>query len=212
MRKERGKALATVTLLLVAATACDASRNDPSASPSPAQSPRTTPARPSTPVSRTTAPASDSRVASESASELVRHYYAVRDELREHPTQPLSKLKTVATSVELKAQTALFKRERDLALHQTGHTKISRLQVQTVNLDNSDPAVGKVPTVQVDVCWNVSDVDIVDRNGKSVISPTRPNVGWIRYTVANYHWAADPIRGWRVATSQDLKQKPCAAY
>lgn len=211
MRKERGKALATLAILLVAATACDASGNDPLAGGSIAPSPRTMPAAPSTPGSTTTTPASDSQVASESASGLVRRYYAVRDQLRQHPAQPLSMLKTISTSVELRAQTALFKRERDLGLHQTGQTKISRLKVQSVNLDNSDPAAGEVPTVQVDVCWDVSDVDIVDRHGESVVSPTRPNIGWIRYTVANYHWAADPISGWRVATSQDLKQKPCSA-
>ena len=52
--------------------------------------------------------------------------------------------------------------------------------MQSVNLDNSDPKAGKVPTVQIDVCYDVSDVDVLDANGKSVVSPDRPDTGWIR--------------------------------
>ncbi len=68
-----------------------------------------------------------------------------------------------------------------------------------------------MPTVVIDVCWDVSKVDVLDKSGKSIVSPTRPNTGWTRYTVANYVYAADPTSGWRVATGQDLKKTPCAA-
>ena len=92
-----------------------------------------------------------------------------------------------------------------------GTTAISELKVQSVNLDNSAPDAGKVPTVVIDVCWDVSKVDVLDKSGKSIVSPDRPDTGWTRYTVANYEYAADPTGGWRVATGQDLKQTPCAA-
>ena len=85
------------------------------------------------------------------------------------------------------------------------------LKVQSVTLDNSDPDAGKVPTVVIDVCWDVTKVDVLDKSGKSIVSPDRPDTGWTRYTVANYEYAADPTGGWRVATGQDLKQTPCAA-
>ena len=88
---------------------------------------------------------------------------------------------------------------------------INELKVQSVNLDNSDPDAGKVPTVVIDVCWDVSKVDVLDKSGKSIVSPNRPDTGWTRYTVANYDYAADPTGGWRVATGQDLKKTPCAA-
>ena len=99
----------------------------------------------------------------------------------------------------------------DQGQRQTGTTAISELKVQSVNLDNSDPDAGKVPTVVIDVCWDVSKVDVLDKSGKSIVSPTRPDTGWTRYTVANYDYAADPTGGWRVATGQDLKKTPCAA-
>jgi hypothetical protein len=83
--------------------------------------------------------------------------------------------------------------------------------VQAVSLDNSDPSAGKVPTVTVDACWDVSNADLIDQSGKSMVSPSRANTGWTRYTVANYHWSESPSSGWRIATSQDLKQTSCAA-
>ena len=108
------------------------------------------------------------------------------------------------------AQENLFKAERKQGLHQIGDSKVAKLEVQSVNLDNSDPEAGKVPTVQIDVCFDVSEVDVIDASGKSVISPDRPDTGWIRYSVANYEWDSDPDGAWRVASSQDIEQTPCA--
>ncbi len=199
----RGTALAAAALLLAAGAGCAGDGDDepPASKPSSSAPPSTT----------TSATPSDSDLASQSATELVREYYAVRDRLRQEPNTPLGELKTVATSTELAAQQTLFAQERERGLQQTGDTRIGELTVQSVNLDNRDPDVGKVPIVQVDVCWDVSDVDIQDADGTSIVSPDRPDTGWIRYTVANYDWATNPAGGWRVATSQDLEQAPCSA-
>jgi len=83
--------------------------------------------------------------------------------------------------------------------------------VPSVNLDNSDPAAGRVPTVQVDVCFDVTGVDVRDGSGSSVVPAGRPVTGWIRHTVSNYSWETDPTGGWRVSTSVDLKRPPCEA-
>ena len=139
------------------------------------------------------------------------NYYAVLDKLRADPASDLKPLETVAISAQLKAVQTLVRRQREQGQRQTGTTAISELKVQSVNLDNSAPDAGKVPTVVIDVCWDVSKVDVLDKSGKSIVSPTRPNTGWTRYTVANYDYAADPTSGWRVATGQDLKKTPCAA-
>jgi hypothetical protein len=124
---------------------------------------------------------------------------------------PLSELATVATSTQLSSEKHLVRAERSRSLHQTGATSIRKLTVQSVNLDNSDPAAGKVPTATIDVCWDVSQADLVDANGNSAVSPTRADRGWTRYVVANYHWTENPSGGWRIASSQNLKQTPCAA-
>lgn len=197
---QRAIAVATTALLLAALSGCSDSSDGVGSS----QSGMT-----SSPAS--TAPTSDSEIASKSAADVIMTFYSVRNQLRTDPKQPLDLLATVATSTELSAQEKLFKDERRDGLRQTGDTKIAELKVQTVSLDNSDPKAGKVPTVQIDVCYDVSTVDLIDADGKSVVSATRPETGWIRYTVANYKWASDPTSAWRVASSEDLDRPPCAS-
>lgn len=196
-------AVVPAVLLLALLTSC-ADKVDPS---SPGGSRTSTS---SSPNPATTMPPSETDVASKAASQLVRTYYAVRDELRQDPKVSLDKLSSIATSTELSAQEKLFKRERKDGLHQVGSTRIATLTVQSVNLDNSDQKVGKVPTVKVDVCYDVSAVDVIDPKGKSIVSPDRTDTGWIRYFVANYKWATDPTRAWRVASSENIERTSCA--
>ena len=196
---------ATGTLMLAAVSACGGSDTDP---------PPTSGA-----VIDVTELTDDERLAdaprptrrAPTPTEAVRSYFTVVDQLRSDPAADLKQLKSVATSAQLNAVETLIRRQRDEGQRQTGATAINELKVQSVNLDNSDPTAGKVPTVVIDVCWDVSKVDVLDKSGKSIVSPDRPDTGWTRYTVANYEYAADPTGGWRVATGQDLKQAPCAA-
>lgn len=196
--------VATAVLLLVAVTACADDGNDPATNPSASPSS-------SAPTTSTPTPPTDSELASEAASVVLRRFYDVRNQLRQDPSLPLDRLDEVAISTELAAQKNLFKKERKQGLHQTGETKVAKLDVKSVNLDNSDPKVGRVPTVQIDLCFDVSGVDVIDKNGKSVVSPDRPDTGWIRFLVSNYQWDKDPEDGWRVASSQDIERTPCDA-
>lgn len=198
--------LATGTLLLAAVSACADNDADPKqttpATSSPTQSTETT---------ASASPTSPNDAATANATTAMTDYYAVLDGLRADPSSDLKKLETVAIGAQLNAVQTLVQRQRDQGQRQTGTTAISKLKVQSVTLDNSDPDAGKVPTVVIDVCWDVTKVDVLDKSGKSIVSPDRPDTGWTRYTVANYEYAADPTGGWRVATGQDLKQTPCAA-
>lgn len=205
MTRVRGvQSVATAALIVAALTSCASDGNDPTASPT------ALPSSPA-PTTATTTPPPDSELASEAASVVLRKFYDVRNKLRQDPSQPLTLLDDVAISTQLAAQQRLFKKERKQGLHQTGETKIAKLEVQSVNLDNSDPKSGKVPTVQIDVCLDVSGVDVIDRDGKSVISPDRPDTGWIQYLVSNYQWDTDPDGGWRLASGQDIERTPCEA-
>src|SRR4051794_34507975 len=134
------RAVATAALLLTVA-GCVGDGNDPAASGSP------TPSLPSTTsASSSTTPPSDSEIASEAASDVVRHYYALRDGLRRNPREPLLQLNRVAMGAELRADRRLFAQERSRHLRQVGDTSITKLTVQSVNLDNSNPSQGRVPT------------------------------------------------------------------
>jgi len=197
---------ATGALVLAAATACSDSSSDTSPPP-----PSDTPSATSDAPSATSSPSSPSDVASADAISAMRSYFAVVSEVGQDPKSSLKRLRTVATSTQLQALETLQRSQREQGRRQSGSTAINEFRVQSVNLDNSDPAAGKVPTVVIDVCWDVSGVDVIDRRGASVVSPSRPDTGWTRYSVANYDYADDPNGGWRVATGQDLEEEPCAA-
>ena len=182
---------------------------DPAADPSPSPSSPTSAATSASATSPT--PPSDSEAASEAAAALVRKYYETVDRLGQQPSAPLRDLGAVAVGIQLSAQKTLLKSQRKSGDRQTGDTAVVKLDIESVNLDNSDPKAGKVPTVTINVCWDVSKVDVVDSKGKSIVVAGRPDVGWTQLTVANYHYAPDPSAGWRVATGQDLNRTPCEA-
>lgn len=131
--------------------------------------------------------------------------------MRQDSTKQLSAVSSVTTSIQRSALTRTIKNERAQHQHQTGATKVLRVVVQSVDLAHADPDGSNVPTASVDVCWDVTAVDLVDQTGTSVISPSRPDVGWIRFTVVNNHWPADPEGGWRISDGQTLKKAPCAS-
>lgn len=193
---------ATTALLFAVAAGCAQS---PGADPGPAPSGTKTTSSDETPKQ------SESEVAADAAKQTVEDYFATVDKLGQQDDEPLSELGKVAVSRQLSVLRNTIGQQRKAGQHQTGSTKVAQMKVQSVNLDNSDPAAGKVPTVTIDACWDVSDVDVVDKNGKSIVSPNRPDTAWTRYTVANYHWSDHPTDGWRVASGQDLKQSPCKA-
>ena len=207
MTAPRGARTAVVAaMLLVALTSCADDGNDPAVDPGPSLSSPLPTSTTSTP-----SPPTDSELAAEAASAVLRKYYDVRNQLRQDPARPLALLDDVAIATELAAHKNLFRNERKQGLHQIGDTLVAELEVQSVNLNNSDPKVGKVPTVQIDLCFDVSDVDVVDADGKSVVSPDRPDTGWIQFLVSNYQWDTEPESGWRVASSKDIERMPCEA-
>ncbi|MCR1785866.1 hypothetical protein KVF89_25245 [Nocardioides carbamazepini] len=199
------KSWATGALMLAAMSACASDGLDPDLPAPPPENPSmTTTATPSSSSS------SASDAATATATNLLARYFETVDQVRSDPAASVDKLKDVAIGIQLDAQSNLVRRERADGRRQVGTTSVAVSKVQSVSLDNTDPANGVVPTVVVDVCWDVSDVDIVDTTGKSVVTPARQDRGWTRYTVANYQWNDDPEGGWRVASGEDLEEEPCA--
>ncbi|GAB2473216.1 hypothetical protein [Xylanimonas ulmi] len=144
------------------------------------------------------------------AEDLVRKYYAVTDELGLDPTADLMRLEDVAISQELDVQRRSFQDWRNAGWIQKGRTKVLEVAAQSVNLDNSDPATGRVPTVMVDACYDVTAVDVVDPAGTSVVLADRPDRAWVRFTVSNHSWDTDPENAWRVSIALDQReQEPC---
>jgi hypothetical protein len=124
------------------------------------------------------------------------------DLVRQDSERPSSALDGVASSTQLLAQKRLLKSQRDGGMYQVGDTKIVKLKVQSISLNR--PA-----TALVDVCWDVSGVDIVDADGKSAVSPDRKDVGWTRFTVTNDKLDSARTNAWRVSGGSDLEKAPC---
>jgi len=190
--------VATAALVVVALGACSNDGNDPAASPSASQSTSSSPA-PITPT-----PPSESEIVSEAASDVVRAYFTTVDQVRQDAKRPATDLDAVASSTQLAAQKRLLKNQRESGRRQVGDTKVVEVNVESVSLE--DPA-----TAYVDVCWDVSGVDILDADGKSVVTDGRTNVGWTRFVVTNPEWDTAPTDGWRVSSGSDLEKEPCAA-
>lgn len=200
MMRARGvTGVATAALVVVALGACSGG-DEPGANPSATQSTASSPA----PTASSSTPPSDSEIASEAASDVVRAYFTTVDQVRQDAKRPESDLDAVASSTQLTAQKRLLKNQRDSDRRQVGDTRVAELKVESVSLD--DPA-----TAYVDVCWDVSGVDIVDADGKSVVTGERKNVGWTRFVVTNPEWQTAPTDGWRVSSGSDLEKEPCAA-
>lgn len=199
------KSWATGAMVLAAVAACGSNSSDP---------PTTSPASPSSTspraVTTSSSPTSPSEVAAANAESVVRRYYATLDQVRQDPTVPLARLSRAENGIELNADRRLITKERQQHLRQVGSIRLVSVVVQSVSLDNSDSKGGDVPTAQVDVCWDVSAVDLVDRKGKSVVSSTRPDQGSTRYFVTNPKWITHPSDGWRVSNGQDLKLASCS--
>lgn len=195
----RALTAAVVALVVGAFAGCS---DDPSSTRTTTESPSGS--SPST-SSTTSDPPSDASVAEQTVAELATDYFATLDQVRQNPDRPLNQLKTVAIGEQLAAQEVFTRRQRAAANRQTGEVRVVETVVQSVNLD------GQVPTAQLDVCWDVSDVDVVDAKGESIVSPERAVRGWTRYQVANHDWKKDPSGGWRIASGRDLEKAPCSA-
>lgn len=200
---------ATGALVLAAAAGCGGSSSD---TPPPSPSVNSAPSETSTAPSPTSSPSptSPSDMASADATDAMQAYLQVVDQLRQAPHTDPTPLESVASGAQLTAVQILLSRRREEGQRQIGDTVVREMTVQSVDVDGSDTSSGQVATVVIDVCWDVSAVDVVDKSGNSIVLPDRPDRGWTRYTVANHKYGKNPHGAWRVTTGQDLKETPCA--
>ena len=64
----------------------------------------------------------------------------------------------------------------------------------------------EIPNVIFTVCFDVSAVNVVDKDGKSIVPPGRPDRGMLRVGVANYEYPDGP---WLVDFTEGLDDKSC---
>jgi hypothetical protein len=195
---------AAAAVALLAVSGCTAGAADSTPTPSATT---TTSAPPS--ASPTPSPTTESELAAANAEALAHEYYRVTDAVAEDPTN-LEPLKTVATSAELiRLQNTLGPWAED-GWRKTGTIRVIDSTTQSVSLDGSGPESSAGPTVQIDVCYDVADVDVVDAAGESQVDPNRPDRTWERLWISNPDYEDDPESGWLVADRKTLEREPCA--
>ncbi|MFC8797121.1 hypothetical protein ACFT2C_05275 [Promicromonospora sp. NPDC057138] len=192
-------------MALLTVSGCTASATDPTPTPSATT---TTSAPPS--VSPKPSPTTESELAAASAEALAHEYYRITDAVAADPTN-LKPLKTVATSAELIRLRNTFGPWEDDGWHKTGTIQVIDLTTQSVSFDDSGQGSNAGPTVQIDVCYDVADVDVVDASGESQVDANRPDRAWERLWISNPDYDDDPESGWLVADRKTLEREPCAA-
>lgn len=187
--------VAVAAVVMLAAAGCTSTAN-------PAPTPTTDASSPATSPSPTT----DSERAAADVEAMVREYYRVSDTVAKDPAD-VAPLDAVAADPALSRSQAEFEQWAADGWRQTGDLTVAELVVQAVSLGSSDDEA----TAQVDVCYDVTGLDIVDADGTSQVAADRPDRRWERLTMVRIDNAADAGTAWRVSDQKTLEQEPCAA-
>lgn len=183
----------TIVVLLVAlASGCSSGGEPgPTASTSPSNvSPSATSSI--TPSSSATPSPSQAEKDLAGAEEAVTRFWAVLDEVATSPEKDQNVLATVARAQALAQWQKLVADDRAAGLTQTGRSEVGGIK----------GSLAGGTTFDVKACVDVSGVDVLDANGKSVVAPGRPDRQ--RYT-----YAVEKAPQGFFVTRDTLKGEPC---
>lgn len=195
----RRTALAALAALLAITTTACGKDDEPTTEPSVTPSPTATSSKPATPQDQ----------AVDDATAALDRWFAVANQLGQDPKAPLSQAKTVAISTALGYTEQLYRVQREQGLTQVGDATYEIDKILDVSLDNSNPKKGLAPTVKFQICWDITDVDVVDKAGNSQVTSDRMDRSVATYFVTNYDYAKDPHGGWKVSSFQRKMERPC---
>lgn len=165
-------AIALVALLGTSGCTGDSTSRDPDAtSAEPTSSSPTTPG--STTPAPPTVPLSPAEQNLESAKASVVSFKAVTDELATDPSKSLNQLATVSRDRTANMWRQLLSQRRQLGLKQIGTTEVTGATAKYRGKDK----------YAVTACIDVTKVNVVDKDGKSVVDANRPDRVEHHYTV-----------------------------
>jgi hypothetical protein len=171
---------------LLIVTACNNSESLPVTSPTTSSS--TTPSPTSAPT-RTLSPAEKDL---KSAKDAVTRFWSLTDELASNPTRNLGELATVASDQAIAQWRFILTGDRVKQLKQIGKATIVSSEAKATSGNSFD----------VTACIDVSKVNVVDKNGKSVVAAGRlPRV--------QYTYKVAKIPSGFFVTKDTLEGKPC---
>jgi hypothetical protein len=206
--------VAAIAVAALALSACNSTGDPGSNTTSDAatttmSAPATTDASPTTTTPTATPTKSPEDKAIEAAEEIIPLYFEVGDRSIQDPNKfDREELKKVAISSavdDMQNRVSAFQRQE---LKASGKTEVESMTNPRVDLKlDLKKSPPDVPSVQLDVCIDVSKLNVVDKDGKSMIPADRkPRQLW-RVGVANYEYPkAD---AWRVAYTDTQGGKTC---
>ena len=136
--------------------------------------------------------------------QAVREYYEVDFDVQSDPTADPARLEDVAAGEGLAATLVNLNFERDRGSRISGSQSIPRISVTDVDLSSERPGG---PLVAVETCRDVSDVQVLNQAGESLVEPDRPDVVLERLTLNNAAYP-DP-EGWKV-TAYESRLETCS--
>lgn len=199
MTMRHTRLVATLAMLGALATALAACTTSEAKSVDGASTPATRSTTPGPSAPSISATKSPTQTAQAAAKSMVAKYYKAGDEGLFAPRKTSSDFfKRAAVGSALADQQNSWIAAKGQNLRQTGRTTLKSVELLKTDLTNRPKASPpNVPTVQFLVCYDVSKVNIVDKDGKSVVPASRRPTGFVLVGVSNYNY---PSRdGWRVA-------------
>ena len=131
-------------------------------------------------------------------------YYSTLDQLSSSQTLSLNELDQVTTDNEATVEKTTLAEERVSGETQQGTTQLKVSSVTSVDLTQTGSSR---PSVHVTTCIDVTNVREIDKSGKSVTLPTRPDFFIETLTVVNIAYPASD--GWRVSDAPNKGAQSC---
>lgn len=176
-------------------------QDDPVAQPAPSSAAPTT----SAPTSASVVPVSAEDQAVAEATEAVEALYAAVDRINADPnSDPDPELREVSSGDAYLGQIRMAVQMKARGLTQIGNARVVDATPFSIDL-MTDTAANppKFPTVVIDACLDVSDVNVVDAEGQSVVPAERLDQTTARLDVVQFDF------GWRVHQIASSGE-PCA--
>jgi len=192
-------AAAGIAALALLVSSCGGS-DDPVAQPTPSSAAPTT----SAPTSSSVVPVSAEDQAVTEATEAVSQFYAAIDRINADRNSDPDTLHDVTTGDAYLAQVRQAVQMKARGLTQIGNGRVVDATPFSIDLTTDAGAnPPKFPTVVMDACLDVGDVNVVDAEGKSVVPATRLAQTTARLNVVHFDF------GWRVDKIASSGE-PCA--
>jgi hypothetical protein len=200
-RSPRLATAAVLTAMILVLAGCGGADGDDSTA---AASSTPSPSR-AAPTSASPTPPSPEDQAVADATAMVVSYYAKLDQVNADPNADLNSLRDVAANDALTVQERIARQTKTRGRVQIGSSRVISSEAFSVDL-STDPAATppRYPTVVIDTCVDVREVNVVDSNGQSVVLSTRLPKSADRLSVVQFDF------GWRVNTVE-YQGQPCDA-